>query len=551
MVTTATDKTETPITGSRSFGGTISGLGQGEVDDEAGDGAESSDDDDDQGDDEQADHEHRAEDHQPDGENPYQAEEAPVRTARNPAEPTPEERRRHWITHLPPRAWCPICQKARGKEDPHKRKKRDEDSLPEVAMDYAEIGDEECERDQARKLLIGRAKPSGSIFAHLVSQKGLGDDKIVGKICNSLKEFGITSVGLKTDGEPALVQVQEAVISQRQHSTLPINPPAHDPQSNGVAERTVQEVKNQLRVIKLALEYRLKKELTNDLCILEWMIPQASNSLNRFQVSGDDGRTPYYRVHLRNFNGKCFEFGEQVLAKPKRKKSVFRSRTLDARMMEATWVGYSTRSNEHIVVMSGGGPAIRVRTVKPRPESEQWSYDAIIAIAATPDKPNPRDSSQTAPRPERDTQGIDFGRGASGGHALREREPGHQLREPGLVREFRITDQILDKYGMSPSCPGCDAKLHGRPARRHTIECRRRLEEAMNADEQDIERLRKRDERIAEKIVEKSIPADEAERRTNDGRTTDERTQNQEIASPQNHPPFRGLAKTHVSDHKS
>ena len=44
---------------------------------------------------------------------PTIGEEAPVRMARNPADPTAEERERHDATHLPFRAWCPrmrCCQ---------------------------------------------------------------------------------------------------------------------------------------------------------------------------------------------------------------------------------------------------------------------------------------------------------------------------------------------------------------------------------------------------------------------------------------------------------
>eukprot|EP00974_Lingulodinium_polyedra_P114182 11054891-Lingulodinium_polyedra.AAC.1 len=100
------------------------------------------------------------------------------------------------------------------------------------------------------------------------------------------------------------------------------------------------------------------------------MIPHAANVLNRYQVSGTDGRTAYYRIRGRNSNGKVFEFGEQVWAKPKRRKSLFRQRSLSARFVGATWVGFSGRTNEHIVVVNGGGPAVRVRTARARPESE-------------------------------------------------------------------------------------------------------------------------------------------------------------------------------------
>ena len=66
-------------------------------------------------------------------------EEAEVpRKAREPSEPTDEERRRHEMTHLPFRSWCPHCVRGRMANPPH----RDlgpppgQMGVPEVAMDY-------------------------------------------------------------------------------------------------------------------------------------------------------------------------------------------------------------------------------------------------------------------------------------------------------------------------------------------------------------------------------------------------------------------------------
>ena len=46
------------------------------------------------------------------GDEPAAWEEAPVRTTRNPTDPTSEERTRHDATHLPFRPWCPVCIEA-------------------------------------------------------------------------------------------------------------------------------------------------------------------------------------------------------------------------------------------------------------------------------------------------------------------------------------------------------------------------------------------------------------------------------------------------------
>ena len=64
-------------------------------------------------------------------------EEAPARNVRNPKDPLPEERDLHYKrAHLPYRAWCPVCVKARGREDQHEAKETVEQAVVEVSMDW-------------------------------------------------------------------------------------------------------------------------------------------------------------------------------------------------------------------------------------------------------------------------------------------------------------------------------------------------------------------------------------------------------------------------------
>ena len=145
-----------------------------------------------------------------------------------------------------------MCVKARGREDPHQaQKERKADvELPQISMDYAEMGNDPKE-GEARKLLVGRDRQSKFTECHLVECKGTGDERIVKKVLQSIGETGNTKMVLKTDGEPATVQLQEQIITEREHKTIPQNPPAHDPQANGEVERAVQDVKAQLRAVKL------------------------------------------------------------------------------------------------------------------------------------------------------------------------------------------------------------------------------------------------------------------------------------------------------------
>ena len=138
------------------------------------------------------------------------------------------------------------------------------------------------------------------------------------------------------------------------------------------------------------------------------MIPHVGDSITRFLV-GTDGKTPYYRIYQKFFQGKAYEFGEQVHAKPKRAMdNTKKKRSLSSKSRDGTWVCFDDRTNEHLVVLASG-PAVRVRTVRPRAEVDRWSSEVVGEIIATPDNPNPHDPSQEDAMPERRTKGLDLG----------------------------------------------------------------------------------------------------------------------------------------------
>ena len=199
--------------------------------------------------------------------------------------------------------------------------------------------------------------------------------------------LGYTEVILKSDGEPSIVQVLELVKRRRPQRTILQNPPAYDPASNGIAEKAVQEIMEQTRAVKLGLESHVKSELHKGSVVREWIVEHAYYLLNHFQV-GTDGRTAHQRLTLIKTKQKHVEFGEQVLIVPKRKMKVKRRAQLRARVLPATWVGIAKRSNEHTVILESGGPAVRVRTIRRRPEADRWDMEALKEIKARPRAPN-------------------------------------------------------------------------------------------------------------------------------------------------------------------
>ena len=136
------------------------------------------------------------------------------------------------------------------------------------------------------------------------------------------------------------------------------------------------------------------------------MILHAVETINRFLV-WSDGRTPYYRLHGKNFNGKVLEFGEVVYAKPLKKLS--RKRSLRSRAILCVRLGIELRSGENRLALVDGGPVIRVRTMTGAHDSATWNAKQIMMLVASPRRANPRDKDQEEANNIRDTKGIDLG----------------------------------------------------------------------------------------------------------------------------------------------
>ena len=66
-----------------------------------------------------------------------------------------------------------------------------------------------------------------------------------------------------------------------------------------------------------------------------------------------------------------------------------------------------------------------------------------------------------------------------------------------FTRDFRITDKLIEKFGFTPGCGGCEAQINGTSKELHTTECQRRLKVAILADEIGGQLIERRDKRRA------------------------------------------------------
>ena len=122
--------------------------------------------------------------------------------------------------------------------------------------------------------------------------------------------------------------------------------------------------------------------------------------------------------------------------------------------------------------------------------SDRWNPEVIRNLRATPRQPNPRNPEQERIMPERLTKQIAV------------EDTGVDIPQPNdrpyefRARDFKITKAILQKFGFSDDCKGCEAAMLGTPARVHSEECRKRLETAIREDDVLRTRLDMRDIRL-------------------------------------------------------
>ena len=184
-----------------------------------------------------------------------------------------------------------------------------------MAADYKSFGHDED--DDKVTALIVKDETTGWVAAHRCDCKGASDSWVVDQVKDDIDAMGHTAIVLKTDGEPAIVQVQQRIKELRVHETIHQHPPAYDPQSNGAVERAVQEFMNTMRAMKLSLEQRLQVQMGMEWKAIDWMIEHCADIINHCLV-GHDGKTPYMRLMGKRSGRQWDEFGEQVFMKQMR-----------------------------------------------------------------------------------------------------------------------------------------------------------------------------------------------------------------------------------------
>ena len=129
-------------------------------------------------------------------------EKAPLKVARDPGDPTTKEREDHNATHVHFRSWCPICVKAKGRED--ERRKRS--CKATISSEYKLFAKRTIVMPTQQPLCTKTITPR-RFYGNDCERKRASDMRVIGKIKERIARLGYHDVKLKGDGGPALVEV--------------------------------------------------------------------------------------------------------------------------------------------------------------------------------------------------------------------------------------------------------------------------------------------------------------------------------------------------------
>ena len=204
------------------------------------------------------------------------------RVVRDVKTPTSQEMEEDNCAPIPSHPWCPACVAGKKPIAPHKRQTEGEHLVPEIGLDYAFL--RETDSDETLTILVMKDRDSNTIFADVVEAKGRGLEGTVENVVRNIARLGYKKVTLCSDQEPAILGLIAGIIAARQEATISQNSPVGESQANGLVERAVRSVKDQVRTLRLALQKRVGCRIPVGHPIMAWIVKHAGELIQSLRA---------------------------------------------------------------------------------------------------------------------------------------------------------------------------------------------------------------------------------------------------------------------------
>ena len=168
--------------------------------------------------------------------------------------------------------------------------------------------------------LFASCRSSTNLFATLCTMKGAKDTYVVAAFASWIWELGHARLIIQSDGEPAILALVSAVRDKvivdgkAEQITCQVSlKGSHE--SNGAAERTVQQVRGVARVYLEHVRKKTGSEFPPKSPWWAWALRRAAWIYSQFHERADTRVTPYSKIRLKTYAEPVLPFGELVLAR--------------------------------------------------------------------------------------------------------------------------------------------------------------------------------------------------------------------------------------------
>ena len=241
---------------------------------------------------------------------------AEVRVPRSPtlAEPPDEAiQARHRLTHVPYETWCQPCVAHRARADAnHRDGMVSEGDCPVISFDffYTKAG-ENVKEEETLVAMVMIDNKTGYLGVVPLSSKAQFD-LLTKELIAFTSTLGYSSIQLRCDNEPTIVQVAKLTVQARQQMGLEtrFETPAAYSHGNGLAENAVQRIRGVACSLMHSLQGRLKVSFGTGHALWSWCLRHASWIINRYNPY--KGITSHELVYGKAYTGQVCEYGEPV-----------------------------------------------------------------------------------------------------------------------------------------------------------------------------------------------------------------------------------------------
>ena len=171
---------------------------------------------------------------------------------------------------------------------------QNEGDVPTIGLDYVYMhSEQEKEEEKGMPIVVAKDNRTKMIMAGVVPSKEL-DSYAVETVKRMVERLGYKKVIMKSDNEPAIPALKEAVRRESDVEIVMEEVPVADHQAKGLVENAVKNVQGQFRVIKDALESRDGRRVDGEHPVVPWMVMHAASVVNRSRKD-DEGFSAYRR----------------------------------------------------------------------------------------------------------------------------------------------------------------------------------------------------------------------------------------------------------------